>query len=183
MMADTDPLTGLANRRRFAELLERYHSEAIRYGQDLTCCMCDLDHFKRLNDTLGHQLGDKVLVLTAEVIRESIRTSDVAARYGGDEFVILLPHTSIGRGLAVGERIRQEMVAHSRRDNELNRVVTMSVGVASLAADHPSNGEGLVRTADRALYVAKDRGKDRLIAHSHISAPAEQSERTILGED
>ena len=119
--------------------------------------MCDLDDYKQINDTLGHQVGDQVLVITADVIRSSLRSSDVAARYGGDEFVLLLPHTSMDRGLAAGERIRQQLATESGRKDGLGRTVTMSVGVASLEADHPPNADVLLSMADRALYVAKER--------------------------
>ncbi|MCK4601597.1 MAG: diguanylate cyclase, partial [Phycisphaerae bacterium] len=129
-MATIDHLTGLDNRRQFNETLERYFSEAIRYGFDLTCCMCDLDHFKEFNDTFGHQLGDELLVMTAEVVRSSLRSTDVAARYGGDEIVLLLPHTLIERGLAVAERIRHELVVRAEEVDSVRGNVTISIGIA-----------------------------------------------------
>jgi len=172
MMATTDHLTGLANRRRFGEILERYYSEAMRYGFDLTCCMCDLDNYKHLNDALGHQVGDELLVITADVIRSSLRSTDVAARYGGDEFVLLLPHTSVEQGLDVGERIRHELLLASRSSNKVGGPVTLSVGVASLAADRPSTADALVALADRALYIAKDQGKDRIVVFHRAKAKA-----------
>ncbi|MHC4294028.1 MAG: diguanylate cyclase, partial [Planctomycetota bacterium] len=175
MMAETDPLTGLANRRRFAQLLEHCHSEATRYEYDLTCCMCDLDHYKELNDTLGHQLGDKVLTIAAEVVAKALRKSDIAARYGGDEFVVLLPHTSVEEALIVGERIRSELVDRTRSDSQLARSVTISIGVASLGADNPTSGDALVSMSDKALYVAKERGKDQIVAFNQISSPTEQT--------
>jgi len=162
-MATTDHLTGLANRRRFRDILERQFSEADRYGFDLTCCMCDLDHYKQLNDTYGHQVGDDILVLAADVIRNSLRRGDVAARYGGDEFIILLPHTPLERGLAVSERIRREMVARSGSYRNTVKAVTMSIGVASLRPDHPAGADALVAMADQALYTAKDTGKNCLV--------------------
>ncbi len=172
-MAITDHLTGLANRRHFAELLERHFSEACRYGFDLTCCMTDLDDYKQINDTLGHQVGDEVLVIAADIIRSSLRSSDVAARYGGDEFVLLLPHTSVERGLAVGERIRQQLALESGRKDGLGRSVTLSAGVASLEADQPANADALLSMADRALYVAKERPDTPIIAFSHLSDDAQ----------
>ncbi len=176
-MAITDHLTGLANRRHFAELLERHFSQACRYGFDLTCCMCDLDGYKQINDTLGHQLGDHVLVLAADVIRSSLRSSDIAARYGGDEFVLLLPHTSVQRGVAAGERIRQQLATDSARKEGLGRSVTMSVGVASLEADHPANPDVLLSMADRALYVAKERPDTPVMAFSLLRGAAEPAGR------
>lgn len=171
-MAITDHLTGLANRRHFAELLEKHFSQAVRYGFDLTCCMCDLDDYKQFNDTLGHQLGDQVLVITADIIRSSLRSSDVAARYGGDEFVLVLPHTSVERGLAAGERIRQQLASESGRKDGLGRTVTMSVGVASLEADRPANADALLSMADRALYAAKEHRDTPVMAFSLLPEAA-----------
>jgi len=173
-LATTDPLTGLANRRHFAEMLERLYGEAIRYEFDLTCCMCDLDDYKRLNDTLGHQVGDELLVIAAEVIRSSLRSSDIAARYGGDEFLLLLPHTSLDRALSVGGRIRRELGARSLRDARITYRATISMGLASLAADRPASGDALIAMADRALFVAKEQGKDRIVAFSRVAQPPTQ---------
>ncbi len=161
-LATTDHLTGLANRRRFGEVLERSFDEAVRYEFDLTCCMCDLDHYKELNDTLGHQFGDEVLVVASEIIRSSLRSTDIAARYGGDEFVLLLPHTPIDRGVEVGQRIRTELADACRRYEGVTNPVTMSVGVASLQADEPASAEQLISLADECLYAAKEQGKDRI---------------------
>jgi diguanylate cyclase (GGDEF)-like protein len=174
-LATTDSLTHLANRRKFVEVLERYYGEALRYNFDLTCCMCDLDHYKDLNDALGHQAGDEVLVIAADVIRSSLRGSDIAARYGGDEFILLLPHTSLDRGLAVGERIRHELVLRTRGHAKVRRAITMSVGIASLGSDHPDSPDALVRQADQALYAAKERGKDRLVTFESIGGAAVRS--------
>lgn len=174
-MAQTDHLTGLANRRRFGELLERSFAEAHRYDFDLTCCMLDLDHYKQFNDTLGHQVGDELLQLTSELIRSSLRASDSAARYGGDEFVILLPHTSIDRATAVCQRIRAKLARASRKyvlsswqSEHAGPQVTLSVGIASLQADHPVSGDELVALADKALYIAKENGKNRIVTLSPV---------------
>jgi len=167
-MAITDHLTGLANRRHFAELLETSFEEARRYGFDLTCCMCDLDHYKNINDTLGHQVGDDVLVIAADVIRSLLRGSDIAARYGGDEFVLLLPHTSVERGIAVGERIRQHLMFQTSKHPMLDQPVTLSVGIASISSDNPENSDTLVSRADKALYVAKNNCEDPIVVYSRI---------------
>jgi two-component system chemotaxis family response regulator WspR len=177
-MVTTDHLTGLANRRRFSELLERCYSEAVRYGFDLTCCMCDLDNYKQVNDALGHLVGDELLIITADVIRSSLRSSDVAARYGGDEFVLLLSHTSIARGAAVGERIRRELASVTAAREYIKQPVTLSIGIASYDADNPGRADALVAMADRALYVAKKLGKDRMIAYGEIDAVEAQVEIT-----
>ena len=164
-MAATDPVTGLANRRRFSDLLNRHYGEAVRYGFDLTCCMCDLDHYKEFNDTFGHQVGDEILVSTAGIICTSLRESDTAARYGGDEFVLLLPHTSVDRALAVGQRIREELAAVGAKYGDVGSNLSLSVGIASLNSNKPVSADELVSQADRALYTAKDNGKDRIVVY------------------
>lgn len=166
-MATSDSLTGLANRRRFDELLRKRFDEARRYGFDLSCCMCDLDCYKTLNDTLGHQVGDQVLADAAAVIRRSLRKADVAGRYGGDEFVLLLPHTPLDRAVQVTERIRRELSDATCRLSGCEGV-TLSVGVASLDADNPPTADELLAMSDRALYVAKQQGKNRVVAFSRV---------------
>ncbi len=167
-MAVTDHLTGLGNRRQFSRILQRDYEEAMRYGFDLTCCMCDLDGYKKLNDTLGHQVGDEVLVSTAEVIRSSLRSTDVAARYGGDEFVVVLPHTSIQKGTEVAQRIRESLQQKIKENPKIRLPVTMSIGVASLKSDKPASADALVAMADRALYAAKDGGRNSIICYSRV---------------
>lgn len=169
-MATTDHLTGLANRRQFGEILDRSFHEATRYGFDLACCMCDLDHYKHFNDSRGHQEGDRLLQAAAEIVRLSLRASDIAARYGGDEFVLLLPHTSLDRAMSVADRIREELQACTTRYEGLAHEVTVSIGVASLPADRPTSADALVSLADRALYEAKARGRNRVVAFSHLSS-------------
>ena len=171
-MAATDHMTGLGNRRHFSDTLERYYSEAVRYGFDLTCCMCDLDHFKQLNDTLGHQVGDEVLIMAADVVRSNLRRSDNAARYGGDEIVLLLPHTSLALGQEVCQRICRELVLRSLNNSKLRHEVTMSIGIASLGEDRPTSSDALVAMADRALYIGKEQGKDRIVKFSSINEAA-----------
>jgi len=171
-LAATDHLTKLANRRRFAEIIERCFSEAVRYGFDLACCMCDLDHYKQLNDALGHQVGDEALVAAAEVIRSSLRSTDVAARYGGDEFVLLFPHASLEDALVVSERIRSEVAMRTRRCTGSQRRVSMSMGLASLEAHRPSSADELISIADRALYAAKAQGRDRIVVSQCAESPA-----------
>ena len=171
-MAETDHLTGLANRRKFAEDLDHHFAEARRYGFDLTCCMCDLDHYKRLNDSLGHQAGDLALMTAADIIRNTLRSSDVAGRYGGDEFVLLLSHTSIDRAVAVCQRIREEIVVDIAHACRSGHSVTMSVGIASIDADNPASANALVAMADQALYDAKAHGKDRIVLFADIEDPS-----------
>jgi len=173
-MAATDHLTGLSNRRRFSEDLEHQFGAAVRYGHDLTCCMCDLDGYKQLNDSLGHQLGDEVLVATAEAIRKVFRSSDMAARYGGDEFVILLPNTSCAEALPVVHRLRQQVSEQIGKSIESVERVTISVGIASVRGDEPASADALVSMADRALYAAKAAGRDRVVVHGELPQTAGQ---------
>lgn len=168
IMATTDPLTELANRRHFGEQLTRQFDEAVRYGNDLSCAMIDLDRYKQFNDTFGHQMGDKLLQATAEEIRSSLRASDIAARYGGDEFILLLPQTNITEALPVLNRIREGMVREIPQEHITRMPVTLSIGVASIKADYPETGDSLVSMADRALYWAKELGKDRVVIFSEM---------------
>jgi diguanylate cyclase (GGDEF)-like protein len=173
-LAISDPLTGLANRRYFGEQLARQFNEALRYGVDLSCCMVDLDHYKQFNDTLGHQMGDQLLEMTAAMIRSSLRGADIAARYGGDEFVLLLPQTGAEEAQAVIKRIRQMLELEFQRDSRLSVPVTLSAGVASLKEDHPNTADELVSMADMALYRAKDLGKDRVVVYTAMKREVEQ---------
>src|SRR3954470_10108751 len=130
-MAATDALTGLYNRRHFGKALDQSFAEARRYDKDLTCVMIDLDSYKKLNDTFGHQVGDQLLMLAGKVIAANKRTMDVAARYGGDEFVLLLPHASGDEATAVAKRIGEEFLKASASLLKREQGVTMSIGIGS----------------------------------------------------
>ncbi|MCO6435942.1 MAG: diguanylate cyclase [Phycisphaerae bacterium] len=157
-LASRDSLTGLYNRRHLNELLDRSFREALRYEHDLSCIMLDLDGFKEVNDLHGHLVGDEVLILLADVIREQMRASDIPARFGGDEFVILLPQTDAKSARVLGERIvRRFEQALGERDDHV--VAGVSVGVASLHGRRLEKAEDLVRAADSKLYDAKARLK------------------------
>lgn len=160
-LAATDPLTGLYNRRHLAKLLDQMFAEAVRYSNDLSCVMIDLDCYKRLNDTYGHQVGDQLLVLAGRVISANMRRMDAAARYGGDEFVLLLPRASASEAASVAQRIRDEFFTASAALLKLPAGVTMSAGVASLRGQHPVDADQLIARADAALYHAKELGKNR----------------------
>jgi diguanylate cyclase (GGDEF)-like protein len=164
--AATDPLTGLYNRRHFAKVLEQMFAEASRHDHDLSCVMLDLDKYKQLNDTFGHQIGDQLLVLAGKTITACLRRMDIAARYGGDEFVLLFPHSNAYDASLAIERIRDEFRAASAA--LLNTAgVNMSVGIAAMRQHEPANADQLVALADAALYRAKDAGRDRIaVAHS-----------------
>ncbi len=158
----TDPLTGLYNRAHLAECLPRLLAQ-VEPSSPLSLIMIDIDDFKRHNDEWGHPEGDKVIATLADVIRHSIRASDVAFRYGGEEFAVLLPGADLERGLIAAERIRKAFAHRTfrpRQDVELHK--TVSLGLArALEVDTP---EGLIERADEALYAAKRSGKDRVVS-------------------
>jgi diguanylate cyclase (GGDEF)-like protein len=150
----TDGLTGLASRRWLDAVLAGTWAEATRHDLPLAFLMIDLDGFKALNDVAGHQAGDDVLRLVGQVLQANCRAVDTAARYGGDEFSILLPHTGAEEAIAVARRILAAFraVVHAR---EIQPRVSMSIGVAQIDASRPVNPEDLVRHADEAMYAAK----------------------------
>ncbi len=162
-MARTDALTGLCNRRWLNEVLERAWNEATRHDRPLAFMMIDLDGFKDLNDKCGHQRGDELLKLSANVIAANCRQVDVPARYGGDEFCVLMPQTEAHEAVRVAERIRKEF-AHALRDVSPDEPpVTMSIGVAHVDLSKPINAEQLIHHADEAMYAAKQAGKQRVM--------------------
>ena len=162
-LAARDPLTGLYNRRHFNEVLSGRHAEACRYGTPLSCLMIDVDDFKGTNDMHGHQVGDELLILTALTITSQLRAADVAARYGGDEFVVLLPQTTARRAHTLSERIAEKLAAGVHQQPPHVKL-TVSIGVSSLRDGDSGDPDDLVRAADRALYIAKSEGKNRIIA-------------------
>ena len=161
-LAATDPLTGLYNRRHFARVLDQLFAEAQRYDKDLSCVMIDLDSYKKLNDSYGHQVGDELLMLAGKVISANMRRMDVAARYGGDEFVLLLPHAGSDEANGAAARIREEFRTASAVLLKRAQGVTMSMGIGSIRVNHPAHADQLVSLADSALYRAKEAGRDRI---------------------
>lgn len=158
-----DGLTGLYNRRAFMSRLGEAVAYASRHGTDLSLLMLDADHFKQVNDRHGHPAGDRVLRFIAETVRLNLRESDAAGRYGGEEYVVLLPHTPLSGAQIVAERIRAFCSASSIPLSSGGITVTVSVGVASLSAGC-QRAEDLVATADAALYEAKRSGRNRVVA-------------------
>lgn len=167
--AATDPLTGLYNRRHFNKVLSQLFSEARRYENDMSIVMIDLDGYKQLNDTCGHQVGDRLLLVAARAITSNMRGMDVASRYGGDEFVILAPRAGGVEAAGIAERIRQDYRKASAMILRRNEGLTMSFGVASLNSDGSANGDELVAAADAALYQAKEAGRDRIVISSSVA--------------
>jgi two-component system cell cycle response regulator len=165
-LAQTDGLTGLPNFRSFHARLEEEVARAHRYGHPLACAMVDLDGLKEINDKLGHAAGNRAIVGLADAVREELRDTDFAARYGGDEFVVLLPQTSATAAGLFAERLRRRLLEVSQA---AGLPVRASIGVAALSPDEvgaPEAAEDLLRRADEALYKAKRSGRDRVeIAH------------------
>ena len=160
-LAYTDPLTGLSNRRFFLEEMKRVLETAKRYKEPLSILMLDVDNFKRINDEYGHDVGDMILKQLAEVIRRSIRSSDIAARFGGEEFIVALPKTDEKGALMVAERIRQEFKKSKVKVDGKDVGTTVSIGVATL--DEGYDLDRLIKEADEALYEAKRTGKDKVV--------------------
>jgi two-component system cell cycle response regulator len=158
-LAGVDPLTQLPNRRILKERLEQEFSRVVRYRRPLACLILDVDHFKRVNDDHGHLLGDEVLTRVGSTIASTIRRSDLAGRYGGEEFLVIAPETSSSGAAALGERLRHAI--GSAPAGSLPRV-TVSIGVATTDPTTQA-AEDLLRSADRALYAAKEAGRNRVI--------------------
>ncbi|MFO7954829.1 GGDEF domain-containing protein [Thioalkalivibrio sp.] len=168
----TDPLTGLFNRRHMDRRLDEEVSRARRYGQPLSLVMLDIDEFKPINDRLGHLVGDYILTTLAERMQRVLRRSDLAARFGGEEFVVIAPHTDLDAAIALGDKLRNAvagtpitLTGHQAAPPCApdTLTVTVSVGIASLSTDPPSSdtAETLIARADDALYRAKQDGRNR----------------------
>lgn len=157
----TDPLTGLANRWQLENRLGQMFAEAVRYAGDVSCVMIDLDGFKEVNDSAGHAAGDDLLRLVGHVVNDCIRQSDFAARYGGDEFVIVMPQTGCEVARTVAERLREKFLEEARAWGADCGCTGcgMSIGIASLQRSRPLDADQLLVNADRALYASKKAGK------------------------
>lgn len=161
-LSQTDPLTRLCNRRSLTEMLD---SELNRCQRNLAPCsliMCDIDHFKQVNDTYGHQHGDEVLVIIADLLREHLRPYDLAARYGGEEFCLVLPETTLQEAMVVAGRIRQRVEKFAFGGDLQELKITISLGVATLSGGSTKTEDELIRLADEALYLAKNNGRNRI---------------------
>jgi len=162
-LAQTDVLTGLANLRAFRERLDDEVRRARRYGTALTCIMADMDHLKPVNDAFGHGAGDRAIAAVADVLRSQLRATDLGARYGGDEFVLLLPHTGAADGRILAERLCIRLATTELPIGDRRVSVRTSFGVAELEpVDGEDGGAGLLRRADEALYAAKRSGRGRV---------------------
>jgi diguanylate cyclase (GGDEF)-like protein/putative nucleotidyltransferase with HDIG domain len=178
--AATDPLTGLANHRAFHERLREELARALRHGRALTLVLVDIDHFKAVNDSLGHERGDAVLAAVAATLADGARTGDVLARLGGDEFALLMPETDEDQALAAAERMRRAIATI-----ELEGEPSVSVSAGICGVEHAQDADTLVRLADGALYWSKAHGRDAacvydadVVRELSISERADQLQRS-----
>ncbi|MFL5262210.1 MAG: diguanylate cyclase, partial [Anaeromyxobacteraceae bacterium] len=162
-LATTDGLTGLVNHRTFQLRLDEHLASAQRYGKKLSLLLTDIDHFKSVNDTYGHPVGDVVLKGVAKILQKEARTTDVAARYGGEEFALVMPETDLAGALEAAERIRVKAGEALFRTEQGDVRVTISIGVATFPADARTKAQ-LVEVADAGLYHAKRHGRNQTVA-------------------
>ncbi len=162
-VAVTDALTGIANRSNMEMALTNEFERSKRYNAPLSVIFLDIDNFKGVNDTYGHQKGDDVLVAVASLLQKFCRTNDVAARYGGEEFLMLLPHSNAQGAFKIAERVREEVMKITFFGDELPFSVTVSCGVTELNKDFMKNTAQLVAVVDQALYDAKSGGRNKTV--------------------
>jgi len=178
-LSNVDALTGLYNRRHLFSLLRGELKRARRYAFDLSVVMADVDHFKRVNDTHGHDVGDEALVHVASVLSSAIREEDFLGRYGGEEFCVVLPQTSLEDGARLAERARKRMAAMPLLLPGVHISLTISLGVSSFLAGDPFDLNDLVKRADAELYRAKDSGRNRVCYQGQEAAERRRTLRVI----
>jgi diguanylate cyclase (GGDEF)-like protein len=155
----TDPLTNTKNRRAFFEISEKFFKLARRKELDLCIILIDIDHFKKVNDTYGHIIGDEILKFLVKQLDKELRDSDILARYGGEEFIVLLPDTDLDGGVKTAEKIRKAIEEETYK-GDVEVAITISLGVAQLQNEKIIND--LIRKSDEALYKAKNNGRNRV---------------------
>ena len=161
-LAVTDGLTGISNRQSVEKSLQIEFERSKRYNSPLSLILLDVDHFKDVNDTYGHQKGDEILIAFASLLKKACRANDIAARYGGEEFLMILPQSNAQGAFKIAERVREEMMKISFTGNKSNFTVTVSCGVAEFNKDYGSINK-LIGAADQALYKAKNGGRNKTI--------------------
>lgn len=161
-LATTDALTGLVNRGYMAIQFQKEFDRSRRYERPLSILMIDLDNFKKINDTYGHQTGDQTLEAVARILSSRSRIHDICARYGGEEFAVLLPETDVEGAMVIAERLRKAIEEHEFVTRGPRIRCTVSIGVAHLGGESDSTMEGMIAAADKALLQAKRDGKNRV---------------------
>ena len=161
-MATRDPLTSLANLRSFKLSLEDESSRSLRYGEPMSLLMADPDSFKVVNDTYGHPCGDSVLKETAQIMLDVMRKVDLVSRYGGEEFVVIMPHTNMDGALKAAERVRSAIEGNHFNGLPEAGALTVSIGVTTLVEGAQADMDVLIKMADEALYKAKVNGRNRV---------------------
>jgi two-component system cell cycle response regulator len=169
-LATTDGLTGLTNHRTFQERLEDHLAQAQRYGKRISLLLCDVDHFKSVNDTYGHPVGDEVLRAVARTLLKEARNTDVVARYGGEEFAIVMPETDVGGATVIAERIRDRVSRIVHRTPQGSLQITISLGTATFPDDARTKAELIERT-DGCLYHAKRHGRNQTVSAAGLRGP------------
>lgn len=167
-MARTDPLTGVSNARGFAQMAEAEIERFVRYGRPFSLAYLDVDNFKTVNDTYGHSVGDELLVQFVEILRRNLRRTDILARIGGDEFVVLLPETRPKLAQRVMNRLKETL---SKEMQDGDQSVTVSIGLVTFLAP-PLSVDEMITQADNVMYVAKSRGKNSL---AFVTYPCKES--------
>ena len=161
----TDPLTGAYNRRALDTFLKSRLSESSRHGIPVSCVMFDIDHFKDVNDSHGHHVGDIVLKDISDLVRGLCRQEDALIRYGGEEYLVILFHTPRDGAEIFGERVRECVATHDFKSGDLEIEITISGGIASQPEDDlPADPEAMIKLADQRLYTAKRNGRDQVIS-------------------
>ncbi len=161
-LASKDELTSLLNRRAFLNVVDREFRRAARHETSLTLILIDIDHFKEINDSYGHLVGDQVIREIAQIIQKSVRDVDTVARYGGDELVVVLPKTNLEEALIAAQRIRKKIRTFLFKDGGQSIPITISMGIAQCPASLIKTPDDLFRSADQALYAAKKKGRNRI---------------------
>ncbi|SLN26190.1 Response regulator PleD [Falsiruegeria litorea R37] len=165
--ANTDPLTQVSNRRPFLKTLEANFQSAAKIGQPLSVAMLDVDHFKRINDTYGHDAGDKVLQQLSRMLIREFRTIDLVGRLGGEEFALVFPETDLSGAFIACERLRKNVMQQEIKTDGNRICLTVSIGLSALGADSV-DGASLLKQADELLYVAKHKGRNQVVVDGNL---------------
>jgi len=169
--AMTDALTGIANRKYFDSTLRAAASSTMETGEDLCLLLIDIDHFKKFNDTYGHLIGDEVLRVVGRLLTENVKGRDTPARFGGEEFAVILPQTSLRNAAGLAEQIRNTLASrklHDKRKDADYGTLTVSIGTAKYQPGEPL--DGLIQRADQALYRAKNKGRNRVVTEEELDS-------------